>query len=151
MNGALCVPGDVRLVGDQDDGPPLPVELAEEGHDLLARLGVQVPGGLIRHQDGRIGDQGPRGGHPLLLPARQFRRLVMRAVGEAHTGERGIRLRSDPALVPVDQREFHVLQGGGPGQQVEALEHEADLPVPNGREGVIVEPGHLLSIQQVGP
>ena len=30
---------------------------------------------------------------------------------------------------PVEQRQFDVVEGGGPRQQVEALEHEADLPV----------------------
>ena len=39
--------GDVGLVGDDDDGVALGVEVVEEGHDLVAGFGVEVSGGLV--------------------------------------------------------------------------------------------------------
>ena len=54
--------------------------------------------------------------------------------------------RSRPA---VEQRQFHVLQGAGPRQQIEALEHEADLPVPQAGPLVARHLDHLFALQQV--
>jgi hypothetical protein len=59
----------VFLVGDQDDGPPGRVELVEDPHHVLARLGVQVAGRLVRQDQARRGDQSPGDRHPLLLAA----------------------------------------------------------------------------------
>src|ERR1700679_3259411 len=44
---AVGVVGDVGLVGNEDDGVALGVELVEEGHDFDGGFGVEVAGGLI--------------------------------------------------------------------------------------------------------
>ena len=63
--------GGPGVVGDHDDGlPKLLVESLHQLQDLLGRNLVQVTGGFVGHDDGRIGDDGPGNGHPLLLPAR---------------------------------------------------------------------------------
>ena len=49
---------------------------------LLPQLRVEVGEGLVKKQDARLVDDGPRQGHPLLLTARE---LVGRAVG--HTAQ----------------------------------------------------------------
>jgi len=63
------VEGHLPVVGDQNQGVPLPVDLLEERHDLHPGAGVQVARGLVGQQDGRPVDQGPGDGHPLALAA----------------------------------------------------------------------------------
>src|SRR5688572_6490164 len=81
VDHAVGVLGDVPLVGDEDDGVAVGVELLEHAHDLLAGGAVEVPGGLVGEQDGRAHDQGPRDGHPLALTAGELVGLVVHAVG----------------------------------------------------------------------
>ena len=64
---SLRMLGDVLLVGDDDDCLPFPVEPLEDGHDLLARSGIQVAGRLITEDDRRIVDESPRDSDTLLL------------------------------------------------------------------------------------
>ena len=88
-------------------------------------------------------DEGAGDGHALHLAARQLGGLVVHAVGEVHALEHGLRplaplLGGDPA---EEQGQLDVLERGRVGQQVEALEHEADVPVADLGEAVAVEPG----------
>src|SRR5260370_37889020 len=70
LDGPLGKGRDVAFVGDQDDGARLLlVELGEQLHDLDARHGVEVPGGLVGKQYRRIRDERPADGGPLLLAA----------------------------------------------------------------------------------
>jgi hypothetical protein len=78
------VGGDVRLVGDQDDGDLLLlVEILKEAHQLLAGAGVQVPGGLVGHDDLWLHDQGASDGYALLLAAGELGWLVVGSVAHA--------------------------------------------------------------------
>src|SRR5439155_975814 len=54
-----------------------------------------------------------------------------------------------PALTGVHQRHLHVVKGARAGDQVEALEDEPDLSVPDPRQLVVVEPGDVGAIEQV--
>ena len=94
--------------------------------------------GLV-HQ--RAGDR-----HPLALAARELVGAVVHPVAQADPVER--RPGALPALpaahAGVDQRQLHVLQRRGAGQQVEGLEHEPDLPVAHPGQLVVGEPGHFL-------
>src|SRR5262249_37448085 len=69
VHDAASTPRDVVLVRDEDDGVPFLVERAEEGHDLFAGPGVEVPGGLVGEQKRRPVDQGPGDRHALSLAA----------------------------------------------------------------------------------
>ena len=63
--------GDIRFVGDQNDGYALiAVQALEKSHDFAAGGGVQVAGGFVRQNQGRLVYQCPRDGDPLLLAAR---------------------------------------------------------------------------------
>ena len=101
---------------------------------------VQVAGGLVGQQDLRLVDQRARDGHALLLPARELVRGVVRRARRGPTASssscaRRARCGGGHGLRRVEQRQLHVLEGGGAGQQVEVLEHEADLPVAQRRRG----------------
>src|SRR5439155_1241072 len=53
------------------------------------------------------------------------------------------------AIAPVDQRKLHVLDGVEARQQVEGLEHEADVLVADRRELVVGELSHVLPGEHV--
>ena len=79
------VGADFWIVGDQYDGNPLlHVEPLEDGHDLLARLGVQVASGLIGQDDGWLIHKSARDSHPLLFAARQLVGLMAHAIRQAY-------------------------------------------------------------------
>ena len=72
--------------------------------------------------------------------------------GQAHLGQRFGR---PPAPLPagnaagIEQRQFHVFQGAGAGQEVEVLEDEADPAVPQSCPGVHGHHGHLVAVELV--
>jgi hypothetical protein len=76
------------VVRDHDDGHPvLAVDAAEQIHDLPGRGRVQVAGRLVGQQQLGAADQGAGDGHALLLPARELRRQVAHARGQAQVGQ----------------------------------------------------------------
>jgi hypothetical protein len=102
----------------------------------VSRLPV---GSSARMIEGSV-DQCAGDGDALALPAGQLVRLVIHALlrstwisallrlGDARRGRRAV----------VDQRQFHVVQRGGAGQQVESLKDEADFLVADLRQFVVV-------------
>ena len=54
VDDAVSVQGDIVLVGHQHNGITLRVEALEQSHDFVAGSRVQVSGGLISQQDGRV-------------------------------------------------------------------------------------------------
>ena len=87
---ALAVVGDLEVVGDDDDGAALPVELFEEGEDFLAGAGIQGAGGFVGQDDRRVGDDGAGDGDALPLTAGKLVGLVMAAFAQADD-RRGLR------------------------------------------------------------
>ncbi len=59
--------GNIGLVGYEDNGIALGVELVEEGHDLIACFGVEVAGWLVGENDRRVVDERARDGYALAL------------------------------------------------------------------------------------
>ena len=106
------------------------VEGAQQFHDLVAALGVEVAGGLVGQQHGGLGDDGPGDGHALLLAAGELGRACgapsRRGPPAARRPARG-RVRARLRLAAIEQRQLDVLQRRGARQQVEALEHEAQV------------------------
>ena len=145
--------GDVGLMGDDDDGVALGVEVVEEGHDLVAGFGVEVSGGLVGEDDGGVVDQGAGDGDALALAAGELIGLVHHAGAEADALEdflgAGDALGGGGAV--VDERQLDVMQRGGAGQQVEGLEDEADFLVADAGELVVVERGDIVAVEPVRP
>ena len=150
--GPVRVGRDVGLVGDQDDGVALGVQPLEEPHDLLAGLGIEVPRGLVGEEDRGLHDEGSGDGHPLALPARELARPVGDPRPEVHHVE-GAPGDGQPLFLGhpgVDERQLHVVERGGAGQQVEGLEDEADLAVAHRGQLVVVHLRDHLAAQHVG-
>ncbi len=76
---------------------------------------------------------------PLTEPdGRERRHRALVALGELHL-----------ASAVVEERQFDVVERGRAREQVEALEHETNLPVPDRRELVFGHPRHILAVQEV--
>ena len=113
--------------------------------------GVEVPGGLVRQDDGGIVHQGAGDGDALALTAGQLVGLVVHALPEFDRLQRlhGALLALGGGRSVVDQGQLDVVQGGGPGEQVEGLEDEADLLVPDVGQLVIVHVRYQAAVQVV--
>src|SRR5690606_13059129 len=69
VQGVGGVLGGLRVVGDHHDGlAVLAVERLQQPQDLFGRLAVEVAGGLVADQQGRVGHDRAGDGHALLLP-----------------------------------------------------------------------------------
>src|SRR5579859_3257717 len=147
---ALGVGGHLGFVGDQDHGPPLAVELAEDLHDLGRRGRVEVAGRLVGQDQSRVGGDGPGDRRPLLLASGHLVGKVVETIAQADRLEGG-----GGPLAPfagsdtgIGERELDVGQRGGPGDQVEALKHETDLAVADAGKSGLVE---LADVDAVDP
>jgi len=117
-------------VGHQDRRHPVPARPAHHAHHGLAAERVQRAGGLVGQQQPSLARH--RAGHrdPLALAAGKLGRVAVRAVAEVQFAERAQgRQQCLPATHAIElKRQRNVFRGGQPGQQVEVLEHVADVP-----------------------
>ena len=88
MDDSLAVVRDISLMRDNNDGLALVVELIDQRHNFPAGLAVQVTGGLIGQQNGRMTDQGAGNGYPLALPAGELVGQGIQAVSQANPFQR---------------------------------------------------------------
>ena len=113
---------------DHDDGLSEFVDRTlQEAEHFGAGDGVEVAGRLVGEHQLRLGNQRAGDGHALLLATGQFIRSVVQALLQSQ----GIDEQIEPGTVGLitgqSQRHEDVLLCGEHGQQVEALEDEADL------------------------
>ena len=142
----MRVGGHLGFVGDHEDGDSGPVETGQEFHDLERARRVEVAGRLVGEQHLRRSHDRARDGHALLLASREFGGSVIPPVGKTHLCQRvhcGCAPRAR-LLATVEQGQFDVLEGVGPGQQVEALEYEAEVPATQQRAFVA---GQLFDVE----
>jgi hypothetical protein len=111
----------------------------------LAGGGVEVAGRLVRQQDRRLGDEGPRQRDPLLLTTRELTRQVMPAVRQADRRQQRLRPRARVAVAAQLERHRDVLLRGQRRDQVERLEHEAERAAAQAGQRVLAEADQLLS------
>ena len=92
---------DAGVVSDEHDRLPPGVQPAEKFDDLLAALGIQGAGWLVRQQQRRLVGQGARNGESLALPAREHARHRPRLVADSQQVEEitGAGLRRSCAFV----------------------------------------------------
>ena len=80
---ALRAARELRVVRHEQDGRAHLVDLLEQVHHLARHQGVQVAGGFVRQEEGRVPGDGPRDRDALLLAPGQLRGHVLHARGEA--------------------------------------------------------------------
>ena len=84
VENAFCLTGEVRSVGHHHNGSALMVQVFQQRHYLLAGFTVQVAGGLIGQDDGRIVRLRPCNRHALLLAAGELVGEVVQAISQPY-------------------------------------------------------------------
>ena len=74
--------GNFLIVSYHDDRATGSIELLEKRHDFFTRLAVEISGGLVGEDDGRVVHERPGDRNALLLAAREFTWLVVEPVAQ---------------------------------------------------------------------
>ena len=134
-----------QVVGDDDDGRPLGVQVLEKFQDGEAGDTVQVPGRLVGQDDRRASDDRPGNGDPLALAPRELGRDRGQLVRQAHAGQgvgcglAAVGKRCTGVKEPVG----HVVENALVLGQEELLEDEPDARGAQGRKLPVAQPGHV--------
>src|SRR4249919_1761634 len=150
---ALRARGEFRVVGHHHDGGALAVDFLQQLHHPARHLRVEVAGGFVGEQQARRAGERTRDGGTLLLAAGEFGRVVLHARAQADARERifDARLALGRAHAAITQRHVDVVEQVEVGDQVEALEDEADLLVAQLAARIVRHPAHVLAIEDVLP
>ena len=121
---------DGAVVGDHDDGGPLGVDAAEQAHDAVGGLAVQVAGGLVGDDDLGLVEEGAGDGDALLFAAGELVRHLVGLAAHAYVIQHFRDALADglavfPAGGPED--EIEVVLDAAVRQQLEVLEHDAEF------------------------
>src|SRR5690606_10748507 len=118
-----------------DGGAELVSGVQQDAEDLGSRAGIQRRRGLVAEQDGWPGHQRSRQADALLLPSAALCRVVVGSMCEAdereHLVDGGPLLgagSADTGTMSDLEPECDVLTHRTAAEQVDALEHDADVP-----------------------
>ena len=137
------------VVGDEDDRRARVRWMSRSSSMMCRPFGaVEIAGRLVGQDDRRIVGQRARQRHALLFAARQLRRIVMRAPGQADFLEqRAARVRgSATPAISIGTATFSYAVSDG--NQVEELKDEADLLAAQPRQRVLAEPRDVDAVDQ---
>src|SRR5262249_30704050 len=112
----------------------------------------QRTGRFVSQKQTRVIDQRARDRHTLLLAAGKLCREEISAVCETDLRKRRTRSFSAArALYPSrGARKLDIGKGGGAGKEVERLEAETDLAIPQPRQTIRIECGDIGAVEPVG-
>ena len=121
-------------------------EREQQFEDALGVRPVEVAGGFVGEQAGRLGDERPGDRHALALPARELGREVRQPRFQPHLGQQRPRSlqRLGPGPAPDHPRQRHVLERSEFWQQMVELIDEAEHGVAQPAAGGFVEREHRL-------
>src|SRR5258706_1525704 len=143
--------GDRVVVGHEHErGVRFRVHLEHEVDHARAGRGVEIAGRLVGKEELRLGDEGARKRHALLLAAGQRLGVMPQPLGEAHAREHFRRAVRRAPFARELQGQHHVLQRVQRRQQLERLEHEAEEARAQRRAPVLVEPEEIRAVQAHG-
>ena len=149
---AAGILGDIRVVGYEDDGSALSVELLEKDKNLETGSRVQVTRCLVGKNHGRIVHQRPGDGYTLHLSTRHLIALMVESLAQSYS------LQSfDGTLLAlfcadgriVHQRQLYILYARGFRQEIVVLEDEANLAVAQDGSVVAAHLAHAHAIQVI--
>ena len=144
--------GDIRVVGYEDDGSALSVELLEKDKNLETGSRVQVTRCLVGENHGRIVHQCSGDGYTLHLSTRHLIALMVESLAQSYS------LQSfDGTLLAifcadgriVHQRQLYILYARGLWQEIVVLEDEANLAVAQDGSVVAAHLAHAHAIQVI--
>src|SRR5205823_14731472 len=90
---------------------------------------------------------------PLLLPSGELGGMMVLPVSQPNNCEflSSLAPASARSGAAVEERELYVLERTGPGQEIEPLEHESDLSIPDACQRIPREMGDVVSVEDVAP
>ncbi len=139
---ALESGADRWIVRDDDDGFASVCQLPEQVLDDASGLAIKVASGFIGHHDWGVVRQGAGDGRTLLLATGQGRRQLVGMLADADLVQQ--LLGAKLALVLRDDfdeihRQQHVFENGQRRNQLEELEHDADVLAAPACQRTLVE------------
>ena len=148
MQHTVHLPSQGQVVGHhQEGGLERAAQLQHQFLDTARGVLVEVAGRLVEQYQRRTVDQRARNGHPLTFAAGQLGRLVGEPVAEADPFEQRDGAAAGVAAAFQFQRQHDVLRGGEAVEQLEGLEHEADVLGAHPGALVLVEAAERLAGQ----
>ncbi len=150
---SVRIRGHRGVVGDQEHGDARCVELLEHLQNFDARVRIQIARRLVGQEQRRLVHQRPCDRYALLLPAGHLRRHVLDPIAESHAVQELacalLRFGRSAVHGRVIQRHEHVVDRGGPRQQVEALKDEPELGRAHQRPLVRRQAAHVLAVEPI--
>ena len=130
----------------KERGAELASKLEDQFHDMLAVGLVQVAGGFVGQENGRLGDDGTCERGTLLLAAGHLAGIVVDAMGKSHLGQRS--RGPGQRVAPAHQLERYgdVLKRGQRRDQVEGLEQDREAAAPKPRKSVLVQAADIDAV-----
>ena len=135
-------------MGHHENRLSLAVQPAEQFQDLGATLAVEGTGRLVGQDDRGVVDERPRDRESLPLATGQDGRKLLCSVAEPEQiqGVTSPRHHGRSAQAPEHRSEGNVLEGGDTVQEVEELEHYADVMTTELGKPVLITPTDLLIV-----
>ena len=141
------------IVGDDDDRVALAVKLPEQAHEVGAALGIEGAGRLVSEDDFATVHQRPGDADALLLAAGQGAGAVAQPVAEAEADQQVGGAAGARAIVDagIDRRHRGIFDGIEVGEELVALEDEAEMLAPQLGELVGRELADVAAREGIGP
>lgn len=139
------------VMGDEDEGLALAIEVVEEVEDFFAGFGVEVASGFVGEDDERAVGESAGDGNALLLAAGELVGSVIEAVVESDLGGKFCGdfphfFIGGPAVIHGDG---DVFSDGELLDEVVGLKDEAEVAIAGSGEVVVVEGGDVLAAEEV--
>ncbi len=116
------------------------IELQQEIEDMLTVRAVEIAGGFVGHENGRLGNEGAGQGDALLFSSGKLNRVVAGAIGETNAMEQFFGAAARIALITAQLGgQENVFLRGERGDQLVGLKDEADLAAADAREIIFAE------------
>src|SRR5659263_694294 len=127
-SGLCCYP---RIMGDQNNCISLTVQIVKQLHDLESRCLVKITCRFVSEDQGGISNKCTCNRHSLLLPTREFRRLVVQPISKTDFCKCcNSPFLSFPAVYSlVDKGQLNIFQGTELGKQIKVLKNKSKLLV----------------------
>ena len=148
-DAAAEVVDDFAVVGGDEGGDALAVDVEQQADDLAGVGGIDAVGGFVAEQDVRLGYDGASEGDLALFTPRELPGEALGLVGEGHALEHVGNRQVDFAIgAPANlERQAHVLADGGVGQQAGVLKDDADAAAELGERGA-ANPGDIDAVDE---
>ena len=152
-DGAMSVGGNIVIMGDEDEGFALLVELIEEAQDLGTRGRIEIARGFVGQDHQRVVDEGAGDGDALLLTTGKLEGFVVEAV--LQSDEEG-QARCDFATVLfrpvlVVERDLNILKDCQLLDEIIGLKNKPEPSAANGRESIVVHARDVFASQEIIP